>query len=250
MSQELNRNFSVLKEKADPPPYYLSYEVTEQEYRSVSGTLGAIDGTQSGKTRTLDVSVRVGSSKLDNYHRVRGDRGQFTSGATLTFEDNVNAIKRRLWLETDRAYRSAAERLIRIKTNTQVKVAEADDSDDFSTEQPSTFVQAPPKLKFDQAEWTERIRELSGRFKNYPSVLTSHVSVQGQTDARYLVNTEGSRLAHGRGFARVLTNGSAKAADGTDLSSFENFEAVEAGGLRDEKTLLPAVHCEATDLSH
>ncbi len=46
-------------------------------------------------------------------------------------EDNANAIKRRLWLETDRAYRTAAERLIRIKTNTQVKVAEADDSDDF-----------------------------------------------------------------------------------------------------------------------
>ena len=40
MSQELNRNFSVLKEKADPPPYFMSYEVTEQEVRSVSGTLG------------------------------------------------------------------------------------------------------------------------------------------------------------------------------------------------------------------
>ncbi len=66
--------------------------------------------------------------------RVRGDRGQFTSGALISFEDNVNSIKRRLWLETDRAYRAAAERLIRIKTNTQVKVAEADDSDDFSIE--------------------------------------------------------------------------------------------------------------------
>jgi TldD protein len=66
MSQELNRNFTVLKEKADPPPYYLSYEVTEQEYRSISGTLGAIDSSGGGKTRTLDVSVRVGTSKLDN----------------------------------------------------------------------------------------------------------------------------------------------------------------------------------------
>ena len=28
MAQELNRNFTVLKEKADPPPYFLSYEVT------------------------------------------------------------------------------------------------------------------------------------------------------------------------------------------------------------------------------
>src|SRR5207248_2512569 len=81
--------------------------------------------------------------------------------------------------------------------------------DDFSTEQPSTFVQAPPKLKFDEAAWTERVRELSGRFKNYPSVLTSHVSVQAQTETKYLVNTEGSRPAHGRGFARVASNASA-----------------------------------------
>ena len=90
------------------------------------------------------------SPKLDNYHRVRGDRGQFTSGALITFEDNANSIKRRLWLETDRAYRAAAERLIRIKTNTQVKVAEPDDSDDFSTETPAVSVQAPPKLNFDE----------------------------------------------------------------------------------------------------
>jgi TldD protein len=249
MSQELNRNYTVLKQKADPPPYFLSYEVTEEEFRTVSGTLGTVDATNSGKSRAMDVSVRVGTPKLDNYHRVRGDRGQFTSGALISFEDNVNSIKRRLWLETDRAYRTAAERLIRIKTNTQVRVAEADDSDDFSTEQPSVSVQSPTDLKFNEAEWTERIRELSGRFKNYPSVLTSHVSAQGQTETKYLVNTEGSRLAHGRGFARVVINASAKAADGTDLNTFETFEAVDAGGLPDEKTLLAAVDRVANDLS-
>jgi TldD protein len=249
MSQELNRNYTVLKQKADPPPYFLSYEVTEQEFHSVSGTLGTVDAASSGKSRAMDVSVRVGTPKLDNYHRVRGDRGQFTSGALISFEDNVNSIKRRLWLETDRAYRTAAERLIRIKTNTQVRVAEADDSDDFTTEQPSVSVQAPPDLKFSEAEWTARIRELSGRFKNYPSVLTSHVSAQGQTDTKYLVNTEGSRLEHGRGFARVVINASAKAADGTDLNTFETFESVDAAGLPDEKTLLAAVDRVANDLS-
>src|ERR1035441_4230261 len=74
MSQELNRNFTTLKEKADPPPYFLSYEITEQEFRSVTGTLGTVDSSTGGKSRALDVSVRVGTPKLDNYHRVRGDR--------------------------------------------------------------------------------------------------------------------------------------------------------------------------------
>jgi predicted Zn-dependent protease len=249
MSQELNRNFSVLKEKADPPPYFISYEVTEQEFRSVSGVLGAITASDGGKDRLLDVSVRVGSPKLDNYHRVRGDRGQFTSGASLTYEDNVNSIKRRLWLETDRAYRTAAERLIRIKTNTQVKVAEEDNSDDFSTEAPAVSQQAPPKLKFDEAVWSDRIRTLSARFQRYPSVLTSHVAVLCQTDTRYLVDTQGSRIEHGRGFARVVITASARAADGTDLSAFETFEAVDAAGLPDDKAILAAIDHVANDIS-
>jgi predicted Zn-dependent protease len=249
MSQELNRNFSVLKEKADPPPYFMSYEVTEQEFGSVSGVLGAITASDGGKDRLLDVSVRVGSPKLDNYHRVRGDRGQFTSGASLTYEDNVNSIKRRLWLETDRAYRAAAERLIRIKTNTQVKVAEEDNSDDFSIEAPAVFKQAPPKLKFDEAAWSDRIRTLSGRFQHYPSVLTSRVAVLCQTDTRYLVNTEGTRVEHGRGFARVVITASAKAADGTDLSTFATFEAVDGAGLPDDKAMLAAIDRVANDVS-
>jgi len=254
MSQELNRNFTVLKQKADPPPYFLSYEVTEVDHHSVSGTLGTVDASSGGKSRTLDVSVRVGSPKLDNYHRVRGGggggSGQFTSGASLTFEDNVNSIKRRLWLDTDRAYRLAAERLIRIKTNTQVKVAAEDDSDDFSAEPVSVFQQAPPPLKFDEAEWSQRVRKLSARFQNYPSVLTSHVSVSALTDTRYLVNTEGTRIEHGRGFARVVITASAKAADGTDLSTFEAFEAVEPAGLPEDQAILAAIDRVANDLSH
>ena len=250
MSQELNRNFTVLKEKADPPPYFLSYEITETDYHSISATLGTINASNGGKSRALDVSVRVGSPKLDNYRRVRNDRGQFTSGATTSFEDSVEAIKRRLWLETDRAYRAAAERLIRIKTNTQVRVAAEDDSDDFSTEAPATFEQAPPKLRFNVEEWTDRIRKLSARFQNYRSVLTSRVAVTAQTDTRYFVNTEGSRLAHGRGYARVMISASAKAADGTDLSTFETFEAVDPSGLVDEKTLQATVDRVANDLSN
>jgi predicted Zn-dependent protease len=254
MSQELTRNFSVLKEKADAPPYYMSYEVTEIEYRSFGGTLGTVDPLSEGKTRALDVSVRVGSPKMDNYHRVRGaggaGQGQFTSGALLTFEDSTDSIKRRLWLETDRTYRASAERLIRIKTNSQVRVADADDSDDFSSEPPSVSEQKPVELKFDEAAWRERVRRLSARFGGYPSVLTSHVTVSGQTDTRYFVNTEGSRVRHGRGFARVTISASAKASDGTDLGTFETFEAVDAAGLPNDQTLMAAIDRVALDLTN
>src|SRR5205807_4136227 len=168
MGDELNRNYEVLKQKADPPPYFMSYEITEQQYRVISASLGAITSNSGGRQRNLDVSVRVGSPKVDNYHRVRGDRAQFTSGAAIPIDDDANAIRRRLWLDTDRAYRTAAERLTKIKTNTQVKVAEADTSDDFSSEESTMHTSASGKMGFDNARWTERIRKLSALLKKYP----------------------------------------------------------------------------------
>src|SRR5262249_36772803 len=161
----------------------------EVQYHAISATLGTLSSTNGGKSRALDVSVRVGSPNLDNYRRIRGERGQFTSGALLSFEDSVNSIKRRLWMETDRAYRTAAERYIRIKTNTQVKVAAEDDSDDFSAEKPSVAEEQLPEFAFDRQDWERRIAKLSARFRNYPNVLTSHVSMSVQNDTRYFVNT-------------------------------------------------------------
>jgi len=249
LSQELTRNFSVLKQKAEPAAYFLGYEVTERDFRTITGTLGTIAGADNGKSRAFDVTVRVGSPKLDNYRRVIGERTQFTRGAILSYEDNPNAIKRRVWMETDRAYRAAAERLIRIKTNAQVQVAASDDSDDFAPQEPATYQKAPPKLVFDEASWTARIRNLSARFANYPEILTSHVQVTAQTDTRYIVNTEGTRVLHGRGYARVVITAEAKAMDGADLETSATFEAVDPSGLPKDEPILAGIDRVAKDLT-
>ncbi|HMD49838.1 MAG TPA: hypothetical protein VKG79_12095, partial [Bryobacteraceae bacterium] len=40
LSDELQRNFTTLKQKADPPPYYMDYTVTDEESQSVSAMMG------------------------------------------------------------------------------------------------------------------------------------------------------------------------------------------------------------------
>src|SRR5215813_13697021 len=52
LSEELDRNFRGLKEKADPAPYYMSYSVTEQDYTVISASFGAI--TSNNHTRTAN----------------------------------------------------------------------------------------------------------------------------------------------------------------------------------------------------
>ncbi len=249
LGQELDRNFNILKEKADPPPYFLSYEVTEEESHHIGTALGALTADSERHSRYLDVSLRVGDRKLDNYHRVRGERGQFTSGARISIDDKPIAIKEEVWIETDRAYRAAAERLIQIRSNEKVRVAEEDPSDDFSVEPPSVHSEPPPQLHLDKSLWTERVRRLSLGFRRYPNILVSGVSISAERETKYFVSTEGSRLEHGRSFVRVSISAEARAEDGMNLSTYDTFDAGDPSGLPSEDVLAAAVERVAKDLT-
>ncbi len=241
LAEELQRNFDVLKKKADPQPYFLSYEITDQDSHTVSGTLGVLNASESGRNRYLDVTVRVGDPKLDNFRRVRGDRIQFTSGASVPIDNTPSALRQDLWLETDRVYRASAERLIKIKTNQQVKAADRDTSNDFSAEESYAHFEQPATIAFDSARWTNNVRDLSRDFVKYPDLLSSDVQVSFQSDTRYFANTEGTKVQHGRGFARVIITASAKAKDGMDVSDFESFEAADPKDLPSNDVIQAAV---------
>lgn len=241
LKTELDRNYSVLKQKAEPRPYYLAYEVTEEESQVISTTLGALQSRSKNSSRALDVTLRVGSDKLDNYHSVRGDRPRFTSGVSVSLDDNPDSIARRLWSETDRIYRTASQRLINLKTNTQVNLAEEDTSDDFSPAPAVTAVLPTPALKVDEAVWTGKAKQWSLELGRMPGVLVSGVTIAFQHETKSLVNSEGTSLQHGRNFVRILIAAHAKAADGMDLGTSSTFEAEDASRLPKDAEIEAAV---------
>ena len=249
LADELNRNFQTLKQKADPPPYFISYEVTETEFHTIGASFGALTSANEGHSRYLDVSLRAGSPKLDNYHRTRRERFYFDASAPLTIDDQANAIRRQVWLETDRAYRAAAERLIRIRSNQQVNVASEDPSDDFSIEPSAKGVQPPPSLHYSSEEWTGRVRKWSAVFRQFPEVLTSSVTLAAQRETKYFVNTEGSRLEHGRTFVRLTIAAEARAEDGMNLATSASFDAADLSGLPGDDAVEKAVERVAKDLT-
>ena len=250
LAEELERNFSILKEKADPPPYFIAYAVTELDYELVAATLGALQSSSGRRSRLLDVTVRVGGPELDNYHPISGERVRFTSGRAIAVEDNPNAIRQSVWLETDRTYRLAAQRLIRIETDNRVKVTEGNAPPDFSLEEPSTHAEDPPELVFSADGWAARLRRLSKEFASHRDVLSSQVAVVAQREIKYLVNTEGTRLMHGRTLARLLISARAKAPDGMDLTCSESFEAHDPGSLPGDEAILEAIRRVAADLTN
>ncbi len=109
LSDELDRNFTALKQKGEPPPYFMAYAVDDDEADVVVASQGALDVQNHGRRRILDTTVRVGSPQFDNYRRVGNDRPRFTSGSSIALDDNPVAIRQEVWLATDRVYRGGIE---------------------------------------------------------------------------------------------------------------------------------------------
>ena len=244
----MQRNFAALKAKGEPAPYFLAYAVTQQEAHLLAATSGMLASRDYSKSRSLDVTMRVGTPQLDNYHRVGREFATFTNGSILSLDDNPNALKRRIWMDTDGVYRAASQRLLNIKTNKEVKVEAKDLSDDFSPSEPVVAFKPTPELRFDSDKWAGRARQWSKRFAEYSDILSSNVTVVAQREVKTFVNTDGTRLQHGRTFARILIVARSKASDGMDLSTSETIEADDPARLPSDKVVEAAVDRVAKDL--
>jgi TldD protein len=241
LTGELDRNFTVLKDKGNPAPYFMGYSVTDSESNTLSASDGAMSGENHGRARLLDITVRVGSPKFDNYRRINGQIPNFSSTSRIALDDDPLAIRQAVWLNTDRVYRSASQRLIQIQADEKLRAAATDGSDDFSVEKPQVFFEQPPPLKFNIAEWTARLRRLSAEFTKYPGALNSSITLQAERTMETLVTTEGTRLEHGRLFSRIVITTGGKAADGMDLQTLETFETDDPARLPKDAEILAAV---------
>ena len=202
MSEELNRNFSTLKAKADPAPYFLSYEVTEEDSHGVSATLGALTSNGHGKSRRLDVCVRVGSPKLDNYHRVRGERSPIHFRARCSLS-KTSRIHQAPHMAGNRSRLPAGGRAA--DQDPHQRRSEGGRARCFQRFLERGACRAhgggsPNALCGGQ--WAARVRKLSEKFSDYPGILTSSVSVTYQDETKYFVSSEGSRSARPRIRAR------------------------------------------------
>ena len=73
LRDELGRAMAELGQKAQPAPYYISYEVFDRTETIISASYGALVQSTSRRTRLLDTDVRVGGYGLDSTHPLRSD---------------------------------------------------------------------------------------------------------------------------------------------------------------------------------
>ena len=245
LKSELDREFGVMKTKADPAPYYMAYEVTEEESTVASASLGALISSTHDHTRGVDTTIRVGSPQFDNYHPYKGTQVRFTRFTLLSLDNDPNQIRRALWTESDRVYRAASRRLYQLKTDEQLIAQEPNHDADFSSEPAATFTATPETYRINEREWDDRVRQLSGLFKSHPDVLGSEVSFRARRETRTFVNTEGTVVDTGSNLFRLEINAEGLASDGMDVHDFATIEATDPAHLPKESEL----HARVEDIA-
>jgi len=246
MRQEMERSLENLK-KTPIPPYFLSYQLTDNHAIHIHGAFGALLNSNEEQTRLLDTDLRVGDYALDNTHSIRGgdysfpDWGEQLGRRQLPLDDNRDALRMALWYETDQRYKHAIERLGAIKANVQVKADPEDHSPDFSRESKERYAEAEAQLSFDRKAWEDRIRKYSAPFAEHKEIIEGSAYVVAEVETRRYVNSDGSVIRTSSPFYRLIISASSKAEDGMELPLHQTYMSFEPEGLPDDATVLKDV---------
>jgi predicted Zn-dependent protease len=232
MYEELARSKSTLKMENVPAPYYIEYRLTDVDQYVSSAAFGAPEGSARTHTRALRVVVRVGDYKQDSY---------FGPGVGVfnlaPLDPDPIAMRKQLWLATDRAYKTASEALASKKALLS----------NFATEQPfDDFARAPVlrslgqtvTLDFNAREWDSLLERTSGLYRADPKMQYLANRLQFSAVNQYFINTEGTVTRQGYTVYTLNWDGITQAEDGMKLERTPFYSASSVKELPSPDQLL------------
>jgi TldD protein len=239
LGQELDREMPVLS-KATPAAYYISYTLTNSQRVEVMGSNGALLSSAESRSRWLETQVRVGNYDLDNTHKVgNSPASQGGFGTSVPVEDDPGVLRRAMWLETEKQYRSASEALIKINTSKEVQSQTLEEhAPDFSREQPHVFYGPEVSVHPDRKPWEEKVRLYTRAFRASANILNSIVTFSALGENQYHVTSEGTRLQFGQIHYRLELFVQGKAPDGMDINRYYNFDWTNPADAPEDKVVL------------
>ena len=239
MAQELDRELPILS-KATPPAYFIGYILTSTDRAEVMGSNGALLSSAETHSRWLETQVRAGTYDLDNTHKVgNSPASQGGLGSAAPVDDAPDVLRREMWLQTDKQYRTASEALIKISTSKEVQAQTAEEhAPDFSREQPHVFYGPEVSVHPDRKPWEEKVRLYTRAFRESAKILNSIVTFSATGENQYQVTSEGTRLQFGQVHYRLELFIQGKAPDGMDINRYYNFDWANPADAPDDKAVL------------
>ncbi len=242
MRAEMDRSIERLRLDSFGPPYFIAYRLSDESSQRLVYALGAQLRGGVERDRTLYVETRFGSPAFDNtdlsYH-----------GRSGPASIDAGVLRHQLWQLTDESYKSAVADYLDKKAR---KATELDRErlDDFSAEPPSeAFLPQAPEADIDSLR--PALEAASARFKRYPFVYGSYAFASLSRSRRYLLTSEGTRIAAPSEHTPLLFVLSAwtRAADGMRLDNRRAWTVREASELPATAALEREVDTLAAELS-
>lgn len=225
MAAELDRSKSHLKMNNLAAPYYLEYHVWDVQQFLAEAAYGALRISETTHSRSLRVVVRVGSYKQDSY----GPGGQGIADIA-PLDNDQPALRRALWLATDRAYKSATQAL-GSKQADQTQFTGDQGYDDFAHADSLQSLGPVARFNVDSKPWTDAIVKSTDLFRANPWLESLSASVRFRMVNKYFVNSEGTVTREGSEVDSLSLIAAAQAEDGMRLSRSPDFVASKPSDL-------------------
>ena len=252
MATELDRSFQTLQDQATPP-YFLSYEITQDEVITISGAFGQITGSEKSVNRILDVDLRVGDYLVDNTHPVNSPFGGLDDLFDLSLLpvvpiDDPEALRTVLWLHTDKRYKQAVTQLTNVQSILQAQVEKDDQSGDFSQTPTETYIEETKALEVDEDLLKRKIRLYTQFFSDADHIRSNSATISSDIETRWFVNSEGTKIKVSHPYFRLSIRASTKAEDGMVLSKSLSVEGVSQESLLQDALIIADIHQLIADL--
>ncbi|MCP5048347.1 MAG: hypothetical protein GY940_14350 [bacterium] len=251
MSDEMNRAMKSLRVEKMEKPYYLEYTILDQRQLKIEGSFGALEKSGESHQRLLKVGVRIGNYQLDNTEFI-GKSNMFAAimghSARTVIDDDYDALRRDIWLTTDRAYKQALENLAEKQAYIKNQV-QKEQVPDFSREEPVRLIAPRKQLKTDRGKWEKTVKDLSAIFRDYPSLYESYVEMKVSLVHKYYVNSEGTVYRQPETLASLVAIAITQARDGMKLKHYVPFYASTADEIPPKKELAAGIRKMAGELS-
>jgi hypothetical protein len=233
LQDEMRRSMEGLRLEGQPAPYYIAYQLDEVDQRRQTSQGGELISETSARTRVLRVEVRVGDYGFDSSLFASTGRGVtgVVAGDSLAapLDDNVEVMRRQVWLLTDAAYKRAVDVFARKKAVRQNR-SDAERIADFTKMPPVQRPFAPPLPESSWSAWAARAHGLSALVAANPQLAESEVNLVEERGRRFFINSEGTRICIPIGVSGMRVTAVAQAADGATVR--DGFE-LNGRGLDD-----------------
>jgi len=242
MQAELDRSMEKLQLEGEKPPYFISYLLVDRKEFSTKASLGALMASDDEHYRFLYVQVRVGDYEFDNmpapedlfdFSEEKQEHDAEYAKVPIPLTDEADLLRHALWLATDLRYKWALKQFAKKEGQRLREVAE-ERSDDFSQEEPVTYIGEQASLVINETKWEENVKNYSSLFKESPEILESAVSFSAEARNDYFASSEGSSIQQGKVYYWLRISASTKASDGMWVRSYRNFFGWDESGMPDD----------------